>query len=157
VINVAPILRLLAEGAGSLHGLASEAPPAFLLDAGRMTADGPIGPGRFDNRWMVFPQDLPSASFLLSRGLFKAIVLQRRAGQPAEDLAHALLRWQEAGIEILAFDPAPAGGAPQRIRIEKPSRFRALWHRALAIGGLRRNSAGGFGMVIPVPSQGGHG
>jgi hypothetical protein len=156
VINVAPILRLLREEAGSLHGLAPDAPPAFLLDAGRMAAHGPIGPGRFDNRWMVFPQDLPSASFLLSRGLPKAVVLQRQTGQPAEDLAHALLRWQEAGIEISMLDPA-TGGSPQPLRIEKPSRFRALWHRALAIGGLRRNSAGGFGTIIPIPSQGGGG
>lgn len=154
VIDVAPILRRLAEGADSLHGLAPEAPPAFLLDAGRMTANAPIGPGRFDNRWMVFPQDLPSASFLLARGLPRAVVLQRQTGQPAEDLAHALLRWQQSGLEIFALDPA-AGGPPQPLPIQKPSRFRALWHRALAIGRLSRNSAGGFGMVIPIPSQGG--
>ena len=121
-----------------------------------MTANGPIGPGRFDNRWMVFPQDLPSASFLLSRGLSRAVVLQRQTGQPAEDLSHALLRWQEAGIEILALDPA-SDSSPQPLAIQKPSRFRALWQRALAIGGLKRNSAGGFGMVIPIPSQGGGG
>ncbi len=156
VIDVSPILRRLVEGAGSLHGLAPDAPPAFLLDASRMTTNGPLGPGRFDNRWMVFPQDLPSASFLLSRGLSKAVVLQRQSGQPAEDLAHALLRWQQAGVEISSLDPA-TGGSPQPLTIQKPSRFRALWHRALTIARLRRNSAGGFGMIIPLPSEGGGG
>ena len=45
---------------------ATHAPPAFLLDSDRMKAPAP-DPGRFDNRWLVFPQDFPSAAFLRSR------------------------------------------------------------------------------------------
>jgi hypothetical protein len=122
-----------------------------------MTTNGPLTPGRFDNRWMVFPQDLPSASFLLSRHLHRAAVLHRYAdGRPSEDLTHVLLRWQEAGLEIVALNPG-AGGPPQPLHLRKPSRFRRLWYRALAVTRLRRNNAGGFGMVIPAPGQGGAG
>jgi hypothetical protein len=33
--------------------------------------------------------------------------------------------------------------------------FGNLFHRAIAMMGLRRNSAGGFGAIIPHPSSGG--
>ena len=35
--------------------------------------------------------------------------------------------------------------------------FRRAWYRALTLSGLRRNNAGGFGAVIPMPSSGGYG
>jgi hypothetical protein len=153
LVDVGPVLRLLLDRAEEIRSLAlpPDAPPAFLLDSRRMTGDAK--PGAYDNRWMVFPQDFPSASFLLSRNLHRATVLQR---QPAEDLAHVLLRWQEAGIEISAWDPT-AGGSPQPLQVRKPSKFRHLWYRALVLMRLRRNSAGGFGSIIPMPSSGGHG
>jgi hypothetical protein len=159
LVEVGTILRLLVAGAEELGGLylSPEAPPAFLLDASRLKPTTPPSPGRFDNRWMVFPQDLPSASFLLSQNLHRVTVLQRLPDdQPGEDLAHALLRWQEAGIEIYGYDPR-AGGAPRRLEVRKPSRFRQLSYRASAILGLRRNSAGGFGTVLPNPGTGGGG
>jgi hypothetical protein len=49
------------------------------------------------------------------------------------------------------------GGLPQPLQVRKPSKFRHLWYRALVLLRLRRNSAGGFGSVIPMPSSGGHG
>jgi len=157
LVNVGPVLRHLLDRAEEIRNLAlpPDAPPAFLLDSRRMMGDAQ--PGSYDNRWMVFPQDFPSASFLLSRSLHRATVLQPRPDQqPAEDLAHVLLRWQEAGIEISAYGPA-AGGLPQPLQVRKPSKFRHLWYRALVLMRLRRNSAGGFGSVIPMPSSGGHG
>jgi hypothetical protein len=32
-----------------------------------------------------------------------------------------------------------------------------VWYRALVVLGLRRNSSGGFGSIVPTPSSGGHG
>lgn len=154
LVDAGPVLRLLEEGAGEMSSLAfsPDAPPAFLLDASRLSPSQPSAPGKYDNRWMVFPQDFPSANFLKSRDIRRVLLLQKNA-QPASDLAHVLLRWQEAGLELLTLDPA-AGYAPQPLRVEKPSGFRDLSYRALAILGLRRNSAGGFGSVIPQPSSG---
>lgn len=133
-------------------GFSPDAPPAFLLDANRLSPSQPSGPGKYDNRWMVFPQDFPSATFLKSRQILRVLVLQRPP-EPASDLAHVLLRWQEAGLELLWTDPA-AGHAPETLRVQKPSGFRDLSYRAMALLGLRRNSAGGFGSVIPFPSSG---
>ncbi len=130
------------------------APPAFLLDSRRLSTSQAVRTGMFDNRWMVFPEDFPSAQKLKHHNILSVLVIQPERRQPQEDLAHVLRRWQENGIQILALDaanPAPAQG----IQINRPSRYRALWYRALAIMGLRRNSAGGFGSVVPDSSSAG--
>jgi hypothetical protein len=156
LVNVGPVLQALHDGAGTLLDLrlAPEAPPAFLLDSARQKPKGHAAPGSYDNRWLTFPQDFPSATFLRSRQITRVLLLQEAGNaQPAEDLAHVLLRWQEAGIEMLLAHPGE-GTSPAPLQVAKPSRFRALSYRALALVGLRRNSAGGFGSVIPLASAG---
>jgi hypothetical protein len=106
----------------------------------------------FDNRWVVLPQDFPSGTFLKANGIDRVLLLHDRDGQPREDLAHVLLRWQEAGVAIAAARP---GGAAAELRVARPSRFRAAWYALLVTFGLRPNSAGGFGSIIPMPSPGG--
>ena len=156
LVPTQPIVQALAAGAETLRfaRLVEDAPPAFLLDAGRQSPAGSAPPGSYDNRWLVFPQDFPSASFLQSRQITRVLLLQESGAQPAEDLAHVLRRWQEAGIEMLLTHPGDSM-SPAPLQVDKPSRFRALSYRALALLGLRRNSAGGFGSVVPVPSSGG--
>ena len=153
LVDVTSIAQALARGAEGLRSvsLPADAPPAFLLDADRMKGDP--RPLRFDNRWMVFPQDFPSAAFLVSRGIERVTVIQE-GDAPAEDLAHVLLRWQKAGIAIAHAAP----GSPEDERpivVKPPSRFRRAWYRAVAIMGLKRNNVGGFGALIPEPSSGG--
>lgn len=154
IVNVGSIVGALRNEAKTLAEIpiAHNAPPVFLLDANRSAGGTTVGPGRFDNRWAVFPQDFPSASFLLSNGVRAVVLAQRFAGEPQRDLAHVLLRWQEAGIEILAAD-VQSVLPPDPIRVSRPGQFRMLWYRALVLAGLRRNSAGGFGGVVPEPSQ----
>lgn len=158
LVDVRPLLRGLASGAAALTEayLSSQAPPAFLLDAGRSTASGPASPGRYDNRWVVFPQDFPSANFLLARGIRHVVLLQETqfGEQPRPDLAHVLRRWQEAGIAIHLQDPN-LNEQPFTLDVRRPSSFRRLFYRALTVLGLRRNSAGGFGGIIPQPSSSG--
>lgn len=156
LVDTASIVSLLQAGAGELARptLRPEAPPAFLLDAKRLAPGATAKPGKFDNRWIVFPQDFPSASFLRSRQIRRVLVVFAGAAEPASDLAHVLLRWQEGGLELLAADLDAAIGGPRPLRVQPPSGFRQLWYRALAAVGLRRNSAGGFGSVIPTPSSG---
>lgn len=156
VVPVQEIVRRLAEGAEALARgwIPDDAPPAFLLDANRMSPAQPPQPGRFDNRWMTFPQDFPSAAFLQSRGIRRVLLLQDDAqAQPRPDLAHVLLRWQEAGLELYIQDPL-TDQPPRDLAVHRPSRFRGLLYRALAVVGLRRNDAGGFGSIIPTPSSG---
>jgi hypothetical protein len=149
------IARGLSADAGTLRGIALplDAPPAFLLDANRMTPVVPPKPGAFDNRWMVFPQDFPSATYLRARGVADVLLLHA-ARDSSEDLAHVLLRWQEAGVRLLSSSPADRGRIRDLI-VTRPSRFRRAWYRLIAMAGLRRNNAGGFGGVIPTPSSGG--
>lgn len=134
--------------------IAPNAPPVFLLDANRSGGSAFVGPGRFDNRWVVFPQDFPSANFLLANGIRAIVLGQVTSTMPRSDLAHVLLRWQEAGIQILSCD-VRGQLKPEPIHVTRPSNFRSLWYRALVLAGLRRNSAGGFGAIVPEPSQSG--
>jgi len=128
--------------------LKEDAPPVFLLDNARARGERPADEGLFDNRWLVFPQDFPSAAFLQRHGIADVLLVQENSGQPQDDLAHVLLRWQEAGLRIRGRDGKP-------ILVQRPSQFRALWYRALAILGLRRSSVGGFGSYIPGSSSSG--
>jgi hypothetical protein len=148
LIDVNPIRMALHEVEDALTELLAnmpaEAPPVFLLDFNRSGGAVIADPGRFDNRWYVFPQDFPSANLLLSRGIRNVVLVQPQAGGPKTDLAHVLMRWQQAGIQILACGINDAN-QPIPITVNRPSNFRALWYLALALAGLRRNSAGGFG------------
>jgi len=155
IVDNEPILAWLLTGASLLaqQDLPWDAPPAFLLDS-RRQVQVTASPGRFDNRWMVFPQDFPSANFLRSKGISQAVLLQEDIlRQPREDLAHVLRRWQEAGLSLFVTNLVRTD-APQPLSVGRPSRFRALWYVALAAMGLRRNSAGGFGSIVPQPSSG---
>lgn len=156
IIDNAPILAWLTAGAEVLARckLAGDAPPVFLLDSRRLAAGLTISPGRFDNRWIVLPQDFPSASFLRSQKIARALVIQIDTQQrPQEDLAHVLRRWQEAGLALSVATPQTTAN-PEPLTVQRPRRFRSLWYTTLAVMGLRRNSAGGFGSIVPQPSSG---
>ena len=154
-VDMSQTLRWLCIGAVQLNGLniSANANPVFLLDALRIGSGQNLGPEVFDNRWKTFPQDFPSARFLLEHGIRRIFLIQDRVAQPAEDLAHVLLRWQLEGLAIFAASAA-AVDVPTLISVRRPSQFRALWYRALALLGLRRASAGGFG-AWPHSSGGG--
>ncbi len=155
LVVVRPIMIALACAASSLQGLElpDEAPPAFLLDAMRNTAVVAPSPGMFDNRSISLPTDFPSANLLLSRGIRRIVLIQPRRTELQADLSHALLRWQQAGLTILASaidEPDP----PRPITIKRPRAYRLLWYNLLAKLGLRSNPLGGFGGFLPMPSTG---
>jgi hypothetical protein len=156
LVDVYPFIRGLHAVAEDLMALRlpPNAPPVFLLDANRFNGGSFANPGRFDNRWSVFPQDFPSANFLLSQNIRAVVLVQENSAIPRHDLTHVLLRWQEAGVQILSTGVSDEK-QPVPIQVAKPGSFRALWYRAMVLAGLRRNSAGGFGAVIPMPSSSG--
>lgn len=143
-------MALLARSADVIaqatHGESS--PPAFLLDRDRR--DGTPGPSRFDNRSLVFPQDFPSGTTLRRAGVNRSIYVA--TAPPADDLAHVLLGWQQAGMVIERMAP---GGMPESMSVRRPSGFRSILRPLLGRLGLRPNSAGGFGGLVPTPSSGG--
>jgi hypothetical protein len=157
VVDMRGLLLALCQGARPLQQarLAPDAPPIFLLDSKRMIGVPYFDEMAFDNRWMVFPQDFPSARFLLARGIKKVVFVHDTfLTQPEEDLAHTLLRWQEEGIAVESKS-ARFGESLLPIEVKRPYRFRAVWYRALSVLRLRRNDAGGFGGYPPAPSAGG--
>jgi hypothetical protein len=155
VIDQGPIIQGLRAGAAYLQSLAlpAEAPPAFLLDDNRMNPVRDLRGGVFDNRWKVFPQDLPSARFLRARGFARVLLAQRGRRVPQEDLAHVVRRWQDEDIEVEGKDVADAA-PPGLIRVNRPAWYRRVWYRLRAALGLRRSFRGGFGGEIPTPSHG---
>ena len=156
-LDVFPIMEAIDNGTAALErlNLPDDAPPAFLLDCDRRTGSPPFHPlpGKFDNRWVSLPTDFPSGNLLLSRGYKRTIVIQASLLPPQEDLAHTLLRWQEAGMIIESSGLDQPGSMPEVIQVARPGFFRLVWHRMLATAGVRRNPLGGFGGVLPVPSS----
>ena len=153
-VPVREIVEQLRRGAEVLAraALPAAAPPSFLLDADRCPHRYPALPGHYDNRWLVFPQDFPSSRVLRTQGIEAIVVWQTQTAPPAEDLAHVLRRWQDDGLAIfrkVGFDAT----APEVLRVDRPARYRGLFQRFAALLGLRRNSAGGFGSLIPEASQ----
>jgi len=151
VINVDRIAELLFSGADLVYNsrFPLDAPPAFVLDSLRMEFPN-LGEryGKFDNRWCIFPQDMPSADFLVKHGVRRVVL---RADSLQNDLSHILKRWQDSGVEIYLHDGAYT--APRMITVNKPSLFKSLSYRFKTMRGLRRNSAGGFGGYIADPSE----
>jgi hypothetical protein len=148
------LVHQLCAGAEDLLKLniPADAPPAFVLDSRRMKpALAPVA-GTFDNRWVVFPQDFPSAGFLNAHGIRSILLIQDT--REKEDLAHVLFRWQQGGIEIKVSTPATL---PETLplTVRKPSMFRSIFYAMMVSLGLRRNSAGGFGGLVPQSSSGG--
>ncbi len=149
IVEVGEIATALFQGADILatYNISPDAPPVFMLDSNRMNGRGKQ-PGKFDNRWCVFPQDMPSAAFLLNAGIRRIIV---RSAEIQNDLSHILHRYQKEGIEI--FLCTGIGREIEKITVVRPSRFKSLSYRFSVIMGLTRNGAGGFGGEIPEPTQ----
>jgi hypothetical protein len=154
LVHTGEIVSALILGAPRLQQMRipPDAPPAFLIDSNRAGVGEFELPGKFDNRWVVFPQDFPSANFLQSQGIQAVLLIQRHATQPENDLIHVLLRWQEAGIPLW-FKNMASLGPFEKLTVTKPWNFKMAWYRVLALAGLRRSSAGGFGAIIPESSS----
>jgi hypothetical protein len=162
VIDVMPVVMALIQNGALLRKLPDDAPPAFLIDSQRNNTIVVPKHGDFDNRWIVFPQDFPSALFLKTHGIRRALVIQDQPPgwmRPTfeNDLYGVLHRWSSGGIEILMKD-IDDGAPPQPVTFNRLSRIR---FSALAMGFTlmaflsKRSAAGGFGRIIPEPGSGG--
>lgn len=152
IVDVQKIAVALYKGAEILNSLSlrNDAPPVFLLDSERMNGKEKE-PGKYDNRWCIFPQDMPSADFILGRGIKEIIV---RSSRIQNDLSHILCRYQERGIKIhICSFTEPM----HEVKVQKPSQFRSLLYRFQVTMGLSRNASGGFGCKIPEAMESGSG
>lgn len=156
LVDMRIIQNFLGFGAGVLRdaNLPADAPPVFLLNADRLdNGRDAKKPGRYDNRWCVVAQDMPSAEFLRDHGIGQVVVVAFRV---MDDLAHILCRYQDAGLSILRTPGFGTPPAPEEI--SRPTFYKSLIERFEVYLGLRRNAAGGFGAIVPDPqSSGGFG
>lgn len=155
LVDMQSIADYLVYAAADLKALSlpADAPPAFLLNADRLDHTGDsVTPGRYDNRWCVVPQDMPSAEFMRDAGIARFVLVSDRV---REDIAHVLCRYQDAGIAILRADDLAA--TPVAVTVDKPPDYKSLFYRFQVFAGLRRNAAGGFGGVVPDPQSSGSG
>jgi len=146
IVDVRDIVSALYKGADILSelNLSPDAPPVFLLDSNRMKGRGKEK-GKYDNRWCIFPQDMPSGSFVLKQGI-KKIIMRTHDNKIQDDLSHILCRYQEQGIKIYRSNGI-------ELAVSRPSQFKSLMYRFQAICGLSRNATGGFGVQIPEETQ----
>jgi hypothetical protein len=127
----------------------NDAPPVFMLDSNRMGVYPPglSKAGMYDNRWNIFPQDMPSAEFLLEQGIKSIILRTRDANFPvANDLHHVICRYQEKGITVIRHSGV-------KLHMTKPRSYKNTAYRMMTLLGLRRNGLGGFGSLIPEPAE----
>jgi hypothetical protein len=155
VIDQRPIIDALRAGTEYLaaQSLPLGAPPAFLLDARRMSPFRRVGPGDFDNRWQVFPQDFPSVLFMIERRFTLAVLVQRGRKEPQDDVNDVLLGWQNFGVRVQVKDLFDAA-APTPVTLAQPAWYRWFPRRILETIGLRGAPRGGFGRIVPEPSHG---
>jgi hypothetical protein len=153
LVDMRVIQNFLGFGAGALRQarLSPDAPPVFLMNADRLDNKTDASkPGRYDNRWCVVPQDMPSAEFLRDHAITQIALVAQNV---MDDLAHVLRRYQDAGLPI---SRTPDFGTPLApIEVARPKFYKSLIERFEVSLGLRRNAAGGFGAVVPEPSSGG--
>lgn len=90
-----------------------EAAPAFLLDCNRLhrfKMDVTV----FDNSWDVYPQDLPSADYIVSNGIQRVIVVGESV---SKDLKKILFEYQKKKITIFLTNRY---NEPKKVTIRKP-------------------------------------
>jgi hypothetical protein len=155
-LNLQPLVDALATASDQLATIAipADAPPAFMLDTHRLGKGryATPRPGDYDNRWILFPQDVPSGRLLRAHGITRAVVVQADQRAPLYDLIYLLRAWHRDG---LAVDVLCLNGTQLTIRL-KSGLFERIgaWFELLFTD-LHRNSAGGFGSRVPFPSSGG--
>lgn len=122
----------------------ADAPPVFLLDSFRHT--GTPNENVYDNRWLIFPQDLPSAHKLRSASITSAIIIQNH-GRILHDLRAILRNWRNDSLPVTAFDPFT--NTPFGLDFEMSRLAQLRDHLELLFHSFKATSAGGFGALIP--------
>ncbi len=144
-IEVVPIMRALERETNILKGLIllPSAPPAFLLDADRHRPALLPSVGWFDNRSVIRPSDVPTATFLKGHGIERVVVVQAKPDLQS-DLRTILLAWQAGGLAISRQVLAEQWN-PQIFAVTKPSLLKIWWDKLVVRFRYPLNGAGSFG------------
>jgi len=148
-VDVHAILKALLSTTPKLAAfdLAPTAPPAFLLDACRLTKSRTPLDGCFDNRSISFPSDFPSAQTLRSFAIRRVLYVGESLN-PEPDLTHTLAAWQNEGLAVDALLPGPELRIVP-LKLRKPSWWKCFLTQMSAVFTLGKIGGGGYGRIIP--------
>lgn len=101
-VDLQPISRALVDASERVAQLPRDAPPAFLLDALRLTVRLHHAGSEhlYDNRSVVRATDFPSVLRLQERGIRRILLIQRHETRHQLDLEPILLGWQRGGLSL---------------------------------------------------------
>ncbi len=148
-------MRTLAPEVHALRqNLTPDVAPIWLCDSRRLGDDMPDPtPGTFDNRYYIDDSILPGVNTLQKGGIRRIVHLNEQLkDDPLPDLVPFIIEANKAGIAIekVAIKDKNTWVQPQPMT-EMPFKTR------LPIRGFRRTDMGGFGKMVPVPSEGSYG
>jgi len=154
-ISMQSVLRVLSAGA-ECEGPFPTGPtvaPALILDSRRDGGGRKPVPGAFDNRWVVFREDLPSAEQLRAVAIDKVIVVQKGTS-PVTDLEDVLLAYQAGGLELVRHETETR--TTHRWTIEKKG-WLAKLSQSVQLRWSVPRSDGSYGRWVPLPPKPSHG
>jgi hypothetical protein len=147
VVNLYPIMAALCDGAERVAAAPSGAPPAFLLDADRMSGGRLVTPGAFDNRSMCRESDFPSARTLSEAGIRRVLLIRTTDERPADDLEEILVSWQRRGMALWRKRAeATSAAAPFTL---KRRGLLAQFVEEIRRSSLHRRPDDAFGRLVP--------
>lgn len=156
VIDMRPVLELLREGARFASSFPSgpDVLPVFILDSRRDSPSRRAAPGRFDNRWTVFPSDLPSVEQLAAANIDVVLIVQV-GEEPSEDVEAIARKYQRGGLEVHVADVEERKTSVLSQRRSGWLSFR--WRQLRRRFALRRQWDGSYGHRVPFPPEPSHG
>lgn len=154
-IEAEPIINTMFTLASEVHTrrqkLEADAPPVWMCDNRRL-GDVIVDPtpGTFDNRYYIDDSILPGVDTLKKGGIRRIVlVTQELDDSPLPDLVSFIHDVHEAGIELyeVGLDDANSWIQPRPLQ-ELPFKTK------LPVRSFRRSDLGGFGKMIPQPTEG---
>jgi hypothetical protein len=152
LVDMTYVSRELCFAASELSSLSiqNEAAPVFVIDANRMSGKFSLDQ-RFDNRWIVYPQDFPSGAKLREHGITRIVTIQHTE-MIADDLNDVLMEWQNAGLEI-ATRRDDERAAEVRRHVKPTPWLLLLWRKFVRLLGFK--TSGDFFDMLTAGSSGG--
>lgn len=127
----------------------AEMPPVWVCDSRRLGGRLSPSPGTFDNRYFIDDSILPGIRTLKKAGISTVVYFGLRANiEPLPDLVPFLREAHNQGLTLCRV------ALQEKNTWIKPPIMRAPFEQKLPIRGFRRTDRGGFGNLVPQPSEG---
>lgn len=129
--------------------LTPDAAPVWLCDSRRLGGPASPTPGTFDNRYYIDDSILPGIQTMKKGGIRRLVYFNEKIKQTSDpDLDTFIIDAIDAGItlEQVALDDEESWITPRPMDVPFKTK--------LPLRGFRRSDMGGFGKMVPQPSEG---